>query len=194
MIVAAALAGLALQVPAIAIEPKIPAAQTASIAAFFVPEVQFWGKSIETWAGASDLDPNLVAVVMQIESCGDPSAVSSAGAMGLFQVMPYHFTTADDPFDPDTNALRGLSYLSDSLAAAEGDIGLALAGYNGGIGLIPEPEWDWPAETQRYSQWGTGIYADAKSGASLSPRLTEWLSAGGQAMCEAASERLQRGE
>lgn len=67
----------------------------AELAPFFTPEVDYWAAAISRWANASNLDPNLVAVVMQIESCGNPSARSSAGAMGLFQVMPFHFFVTD---------------------------------------------------------------------------------------------------
>jgi soluble lytic murein transglycosylase-like protein len=126
---------------------------------------------------------------MQIESCGDPRALSSAGAMGLFQVMPFHFFATDDPFDPDTNAARGLAYLRRSLDAAGGNPGLALAGYNGGIGVISRGMSTWAAETQRYLYWGSGIYQDAQSGLSQSPRLDEWHSRGG-GMCSRARERL----
>jgi len=86
----------------------------------FSPEIQYWSGSIRAWAAAAGLDPNLVATVMQIESCGDPRALSPAGAMGLFQVMPFHFAAGDDPYNPDTNALRGLAYLRRSLVAANG--------------------------------------------------------------------------
>ena len=109
----------------------------------FSPEIQYWGGAIQGWAAAAGLDPNLVATVMQIESCGDPRALSPAGAMGLFQVMPGHFTTSDDPYNPDTNAARGLAYLNRSLKVANGDVRLALAGYNGGIGVIGLPESSW---------------------------------------------------
>jgi soluble lytic murein transglycosylase-like protein len=155
----------------------------------FTPEIQYWGQQIKQWAVEFDLDPNLVATVMQIESCGNPDAQSSAGAMGLFQVMPFHFQPFDNPYDPGTNARRGMAYLQRSLIAAGGDPGLALAGYNGGISIINQPQSDWPAETQRYLYWGTGIYADAASGAAESPRLNEWLGhAGG--MCGRSKERL----
>jgi soluble lytic murein transglycosylase-like protein len=156
----------------------------------FTPEVQYWKNSISRWANAFGLDPDLVAVIMQIESCGNPYARSGAGAVGLFQVMPYHFLSTDDPTDPDTNAARGLDYLSRSLSAAGNDVRLALAGYNGGIGLISTGEWGWPLETIRYTYWGSGIYTDAASGASKSSRLDEWLSAGGASLCNQADQKL----
>jgi len=160
------------------------------LSSVFTPEVQYWAGRIQDWAAAAGLDSNLVATVMQIESCGDPSARSRAGAMGLFQVMPYHFTGSDDPYAPDTNALRGLDYLKRSLETAHGDPRLALAGYNGGIGVIDRSEFDWSAETQRYADWGSGIYAEASSGASESLRLKNWLTASGVSLCRQAHNRL----
>jgi len=161
-----------------------------ALASLFTPEVRYWTVAIQSWAVASGLDPNLLATVMQIESCGDPVARSRAGAMGLFQVMPYHFYAMDAPYDPDTNALRGMSYLKRALEAAQGDPGLALAGYNGGISVISRPESTWAAETQRYVYWGRDIYQDAASGSSESLRLQEWLAAGGASLCKEAGQRL----
>jgi soluble lytic murein transglycosylase-like protein len=149
----------------------------------FSPEIQYWGSSIRAWADAAGLDPNLVATVMQIESCGDPRALSPAGALGLFQVMPGHFTATDDPYNPDTNAARGLAYLKRSLQAANGDARLALAGYNGGIGVIGRPESSWRLETQHYALWGSAIYADASSGVVHSLRLQEWMGPGVKGIC-----------
>ena len=110
--------------------------------------------------------------------------------MGLFQVMPFHFHLGENPFNPDTNALRGTSYLSRSLEAAGGDARLALAGYNGGIGVISRGEGSWAAETQRYVRFGGPIYADAVSGAASSPTLDEWYRKYGAGLCRQASSRL----
>jgi soluble lytic murein transglycosylase-like protein len=159
------------------------------IAALFTPEVQRWEAEIVEWSHEWGLDPNLVATVMQIESCGDPRAVSGAGAMGLFQVMPLHFQGGEDPYKPGTNAYRGLSYLRNALDARGGDIKLAFAGYNGGITGAKRPESAWPAETIRYVYWGTGIYSDAKGGRSQSERLNEWLGRGGASLCVQAAGR-----
>ena len=165
-------------------------AYTVPISPVFSPEIQYWGPSIQAWAAAAALDPNLVATVMQIESCGDPRALSPAGAMGLFQVMPGHFSASDDPYSPDTNAARGLAYLKRSLAAAKGDARLALAGYNGGIGVIGRPESSWRLETQHYANVGSGIYSDASSGAAQSPRLQAWMGNGVKSMCRQARLHL----
>ena len=110
--------------------------------------------------------------------------------MGLFQVMPYHFTANDDPYNPDTNAARGLAYLKRSLVAANGDARLALAGYNGGIGVIERAESSWQLQTQHYANVGSGIYSDASSGVAQSPRLQEWMGNGVKSMCRQARSHL----
>jgi soluble lytic murein transglycosylase-like protein len=167
-----------------------PAAIPKSLSPIFRREVLYWADSIVKWASASDLDPNLVATIMQIESCGDPRAVSSAGAMGLFQVMPYHFRPGENAYNPNTNALRGLGYLTRSLETANGDPRLAMAGYNGGIGVIRRNEGTWSAQTKRYVQYGAPIYYDAISGVESSNALNDWYSRYGASLCRQASKRL----
>lgn len=155
------------------------------LAPLFSPEVLAWEEDILIWSEKYQLDPNLIATVMQIESCGYSRAKSSAGAMGLFQVMPYHFKEGEDPYQPGTNARRGLSYLRQSLESG-GSTRLALAGYNGGINGAQNPEEFWPDETHRYLYWGVRIYKDANEGKDHSPRLEEWLNSGGNSLCLAA--------
>jgi hypothetical protein len=157
----------------------------------FTPQVLHWEDQIVEWAAQYQLDPDYVAVVMQIESCGYANAQSSAGALGLFQVMPYHFNNNQNPFDPATNAETGLAYLARSQALADGQANRALAGYNGGHGVIDLPSSQWSAETVRYVAWGTGILGDIAEGLETSPTLEAWLSAGGSALCsQASSARL----
>lgn len=159
------------------------------IAPLFTPEVQRWSGSIDKWANDWELDPNFVATVMQIESCGDPQATSHAGAIGLFQVMPFHFQADDAPYKPSVNAKRGLAYLRQGVDQL-GSERLALAGYNGGIGTAAAGETYWAAETIRYVDWGESIYRDAKAGKEHSPALDEWLAHGGVHLCNQAHQRL----
>jgi hypothetical protein len=163
---------------------------SGNIAPLFTPEVQYWSKSIVAWSQETGIDANLIATIMQIESCGDPFAKSSAGAMGLFQVMPYHFENDEDPFKPATNARVGLEYLEQALAARDGVIRLGFAGYNGGITGAKRPESQWPDETKRYVYWGSGIYEDAAIMKTNSNRLNEWLGRGGASLCKQAAQRL----
>jgi len=167
-----------------------PVASSTSLSPIFRPEVQYWADSVSSWAAGSNLNPNLVATIMQIESCGDPRALSSAGAMGLFQVMPYHFSFTDNPYNPNTNAARGLDYLARSLEAANGDARLAMAGYNGGISIVHSAEWTWSAETKRYVHYGAPIYQDAVSGVESSAALNDWYLSYGVGLCRQAHQKI----
>jgi soluble lytic murein transglycosylase-like protein len=178
-----AAAGAAAESAAAVPAPSQKAEITPGLAPVFASPVLLWGADILRWSEGYGLDPNLVATVMQIESCGNPRAVSRSGAQGLFQVMPYHFAAGEDMQDPEVNARRGLAYLAEALLRAEGDVERALAGYNGGHGMIARNPSEWPLETQRYAFWGAGIYADAAAGLTSSPRLEEWLAAGGFSLC-----------
>lgn len=160
------------------------------LAPLFSPTVQRWAPLIHEAARGSGLPAALIATVIQIESCGDPAAVSSAGALGLMQVMPYHFTVDQDPLDPPVNLAVGVGYLRRAFELARGDVATTLAGYNGGHGQISRPHSSWPAETQRYVLWGSGIYADAARAAATSPTFDRWLAAGGESLCRQAGTRL----
>ncbi|MCP4425566.1 MAG: lytic transglycosylase domain-containing protein [Chloroflexi bacterium] len=160
------------------------------ISPVFSPQVQYWEPQIVAWAEQFDLDPDIAATIMQIESCGDPKAASHAGAQGLFQVMPFHFDAGEAMLDPDTNARRGLAYYAERLQQTGGNIFLAFAGYNGGH-VAAAGNWNsWANETQRYYTWSKGIYEDAKSGQSESATLQQWMQAGGASLCQQASSRL----
>lgn len=169
-------------------DPPTQQQPTLSIPEVFTPEVKHWAPDILRWSVQYDLPPELVATVMQIESCGHPTIRSRAGAAGLFQVMPFHFGAEEDPLEPETNAFRGLSYLARSLELAKGDSALALAGYNGGHGQIPRAPSLWPAETLRYVRWGVAILSDIRLGNVPSPGVNSWLEAGGASLCQRAAQ------
>lgn len=157
-----------------------------SIAPLFTKEVQHWGADIDRWSAQYSIDPNMVATIMQIESCGHPGVASIAGAQGLFQVMPFHFTRGEVMTDPDTNAKRGINYLKERLAQTGNNWRMAAAGYNGGH-VASASEYNWVAETQSYVVWAEGIYADALAGSTTSSTLDRWLTAGGQSLCDKAA-------
>jgi soluble lytic murein transglycosylase-like protein len=158
------------------------------LAPLFTHEIAYWGQDIRRWAETYGVEPNLLATIMQIESCGHPTIASHAGAQGLFQVMPFHFEAGEDPLDPDTNARRGALFLKFCMDYTGGDVGLTLACYNGGPATTRNPNWS--SETRRYYHWGTGIYADALVGKSRSDTLDAWLKAGGSGLCALAAREL----
>ncbi|TFH37342.1 MAG: hypothetical protein E4G99_02815 [Anaerolineales bacterium] len=156
----------------------------------FTPEIRYWSDRIARWSDEHDLPPVLVAIVMQIESCGAADVVSGAGAIGLFQVMPFHFSRGEIASDPEVNAARGLDYLARAYELAGGSITATLAGYNGGHSTIDANPNTWPEETRRYVAWGTGIWEDTLTEGDHSETLDRWLAAGGSSLCLQAQESI----
>lgn len=104
-------------------------------------------------AQAAGLDPRFVHAVIQQESRYQKQALSTAGAQGLMQLMP---ATAkrfgcDDPHDAAANIKAGTKYLAWLLKRFDGDVSLALAGYNAGEGAVDKYDGVPPYnETQNY--------------------------------------------
>ena len=156
----------------------------APLASFYRPEVLDWRDEIERWAREYHVNPNVIAVVIQIESCGNPNVISSAGALGLMQVMPFHFHNGENMLNPDTNVRRGMSVFYECLTQFAGwDLGMALACYNGGPSVTQRAYNTWASETQYYYRWATGLWSDVQRGAEASDTLDEWLAAGGERLC-----------
>jgi soluble lytic murein transglycosylase-like protein len=107
------------------------------------------------------VDPRLVHAVIWQESKYKNDAVSHVGAQGLMQLMP---ATAkrfgcDDTNDEESNVNAGVKYLRVLLKRFDGDVTLALAGYNAGEGNVDKYEGVPPfGETQNYVRVITGRY------------------------------------
>ncbi len=100
-----------------------------------------------------------IVAVLRAESAGDVRAVSSAGAMGLMQVMPdtwaglrVRYGLGRDPYDPRDNILAGTAYLRE-MFDRYGNVGAMLAAYNAGPGRYDDHRATGrplPAETRAY--------------------------------------------
>ncbi len=116
------------------------------------------------------VDPRFIHAVIKQESRYNPKAVSYVGAQGLMQMMP---ATAKrfglkDPFDPAANVEAGTRYLKFLLKRFNGDVSLALAGYNAGEGSVDKYKGVPPyGETQNYVKKISATY-----GKSFHPVLT----------------------
>ena len=88
--------------------------------------------------------PQLVLAVIDVESSFDPFAVSSAGAVGMMQVMPFWprelGLTTRDLLDVEMNIRMGSSILAYYLERERGDYRRALARYNGSLGRRNYPD------------------------------------------------------
>ena len=88
--------------------------------------------------------PQLVLAVIDVESSFDPFAVSSAGAVGMMQVMPFWprelGLTTRDLLDVELNIRMGSSILAYYMERERGDYRRALARYNGSLGRRTYPD------------------------------------------------------
>lgn len=84
------------------------------------------------------VDVNLLKAVAQAESGFDTNAVSYCGAMGIMQLMPATAESlgVEDPFDAEQCIMGGAKMLSYLLDDYNGNVTLALAGYNAGSGAV----------------------------------------------------------
>jgi soluble lytic murein transglycosylase-like protein len=126
----------------LALVPCLVAASAADLRKIYHPIIK---KVAEKYR----IDQDLVHVVIRAESNYDAFAISSAGAMGLMQLMP---ATAlqygvKNVFDPAQNIEGGVRYLKDLVRLYNGQTRLVLAAYNAGQeavkkykGIPPYPE------------------------------------------------------
>lgn len=122
-----------------------------------------YGDIIEGKAEKHHLDPWLVTALIRQESRFQADAVSHKGAVGLMQIMPATGSWIAEKnnvlnfqeqalLDAENNVEMGCWYLKYLLDEFSGDISLALAAYNGGIGNVKK--W---LQDERYSHNGTRL-------------------------------------
>jgi soluble lytic murein transglycosylase-like protein len=115
-------------------------------------------KTVRYEAQRAGLDPQLVLGLIQVESGFRKYAVSSAGARGYMQVMPFWVkligSKEQNLFHMRTNLRFGCTILRHYLDMEKGDLYRALGRYNGSLGQPEYPNivraawekhWAWPA-------------------------------------------------
>ena len=110
---------------------------------------------IEKYAKLNNLSTNLVRSVMTQESRQNPRAVSSAGALGLMQVMPNTARglgySPNDALDPEKAIAMGTKLLGQLTRRFKGNTEKILAAYNAGEGAVAKYNGVPPyKETQNY--------------------------------------------
>lgn len=149
--------------------PSNPApAERGRVPAITGSESQYMNMVYEIVASQGhQVEPELVMGIIQQESNWNATAVSSANAKGLMQLMPG--TASDmgvsDPFNPYQNITGGVKYITWLLRRYNGDQERAVQAYHAGPGNI---ESRGPSELDRYySQRVLGFYEDYKARASV---------------------------
>jgi soluble lytic murein transglycosylase-like protein len=117
-------------------------------------DIRRYSGIVDAAAKSHGVESALVHAVITAESAFNPNALSRKGASGLMQLMP---DTARrygvrNIFDPVENVHGGVRYLKDLLAMFNGDMRLAIAGYNAGENAVIRAGNNVPpyAETQHY--------------------------------------------
>lgn len=91
--------------------------------------------AVRRHAQTRGLDPDFVLALIEVESAFDRFALSSAGAQGLMQVMPFWKgelgRPGDNLTDVETNLAYGTTILAHYLERTEGDVIRALQHYHG---------------------------------------------------------------
>jgi soluble lytic murein transglycosylase-like protein len=111
-------------------------------------------KTVHYEAQRAELDPELVLAVIDVESRYDRFAISSAGAQGLMQIMPFWLDEIGHPednlFSISTNIRLGCTILKYYLNMEKGNLYRALARYNGSLGRFWYPKLVFNALSSRW--------------------------------------------
>lgn len=174
--------------------------------------VTHWSASIQEMARKYNVDPNLIAIIVTVESGGDAQAQSEAGAKGLMQITPptagdiakkylKQPRTTYDLLDPRTNIEFGtayIAYLRDQFGtAAQGPswnstVELIAAGYNGGPGAANRLEQGkglTDTQTVVYSRDVFNMWRERQ--APTSPTFDRWVERGGSVLLDQAKAAQQ---
>lgn len=189
-------------------QTPLPYQDAGVTATWLPPTVMHWRTLINQMAKKYNIDANVVAIVMTMESGGDPKAVSEDNAQGLMQIT---HPTADDiskkflrqPVgglynisDPATNIEFGtayLAYLRDVFGEPQQSpswdytVELIAAGYNGGPGAansVYKGNGLTDTQTVVYSRDAFNMWRERH--ANDSPTFDRWKERGGQALLDSA--------
>jgi len=95
-------------------------------------------KAVHYEAQRAGIEPELVLAIIDVESNYDRFAISTAGAQGLMQIMPFWLEEIGQPddnlFHVRTNLRLGCTIFSYYLKREKGNLQRALARYNGSVG------------------------------------------------------------
>jgi soluble lytic murein transglycosylase-like protein len=187
--------------------------EDAGVTAAWIPStVTHYDDTINEMAKKYDINANILAILMTMESGGNPKAHSEADARGLMQITP---TTAKDIaaryvqqptgkydlYDAKTSIEFGAAYLAilrdeygtmHQAPTYNETVELIAAAYNGGFGAanaLEKGEGLRDTQTVIYSRDAYNMWRERVS--SKSPTFDRWKERGGQALLDAAKKSQQ---
>jgi soluble lytic murein transglycosylase-like protein len=150
---------MAVSAPLFAAQPQRPLAAHA----LPLPVPTYLAQIITEAAVQHGVDPNLLAAVAFKESRYNTTAVSRIGAEGIMQLKPKTARSlgVKDSFDARQNVFGGAKYLRKLLDRFNGNVDLALAGYNAGPERVAKEGVNATAEATEYVATVKRYYAAA---------------------------------
>lgn len=115
--------------------------------------------AVDKYSKEYNIDPKLILSIIKTESNFNPNAKSSAGAMGLMQLMDFNCETygVKNPYDIEENIRGGVAHIKEYIDMFDGNLEMGLMAYNGGPGNMSrrgvkssEDLYKMPKETQNY--------------------------------------------
>jgi hypothetical protein len=182
-----------------------PASNGTVDLAWLPDTVTRWSDLLVAAGAKYHIDPDLLAILVLVESGGNPKVVSPSGAVGLMQIMPATAAgiarqqgIADHStarlYDAAYNIDFGAFYIAEQLKAFgqaddadwQKSVELAASAYNGGPGAAQRYARGGalPAETQRYQRWVGGMWRERHDATSAT--LDAWMAAGGRVLVQRA--------
>lgn len=116
-------------------------------------------KAVDKASKQYGIDKNLIRAIIKVESNFNPNTKSSAGAMGLMQLMPENvkYYKVKDPYNIEENIDAGTRHIKDYIEMFDGNLEMGLMAYNAGPGTMsrrgvksPADLYKLPKETQNY--------------------------------------------
>ncbi|BCF95355.1 transglycosylase SLT domain-containing protein [Paraburkholderia largidicola] len=138
------------------------AARAMRIPAKVAERRRMWAPVVQWAAGLTGVPAALIDAVITVESGYQPAVVSSAGAIGMMQLMPGTAAMlGGNPSDAKQNILMGSRYLAQLGRQFNGDLRLTLAAYNAGPAAVTRSGYKIPSfsETRAYVPKVLSLYA-----------------------------------
>ena len=158
----------------VATPPASPA--HAGLGAVGKPQLDVFQREFKSAARTTGVDEAWLRAIAHAESFYAADAVSTKGAIGVMQLMPDVIGdyAVKDPFSPKQSIMAGARHLKALEELYGGDLVLAAAAYNAGIGAVAQYGGVPPyAETQEYVGKVSALYARYRKAMGLAPRSVQ---------------------